>query len=148
MLIVMPFCAVASGKGHRCEEEEDLGHVRPPNSAGGEKNHGSHTRDCYYFHFNNWYLLMLLSTSKSCIRNGWRSIPAVPSSSSLLFIWKTAADCFHFSSSIIHRLFLGSKCGKAPLGLPHFLLLGSHMMSVTHLPDRTNFTLIICFFFF
>lgn len=54
MLIVMPFCAVAFGKGHRREEEEDLGHVRPPNCAGGEKDHGSHTRDSdrYYFDVN------------------------------------------------------------------------------------------------
>lgn len=37
----MLLCAAAFGKGHRCEEEEDLGHVRPPNCAGGEKAGGS-----------------------------------------------------------------------------------------------------------
>lgn len=37
----MLLCAAASRKGHRREEEEDLGHVRPPDCAGGETAAGS-----------------------------------------------------------------------------------------------------------
>lgn len=36
----MPFCVAAPWKGHRRSEEEDLGHVRPPDSAGGEREEG------------------------------------------------------------------------------------------------------------
>lgn len=35
-LTVTPSCVAASWKGHRRPQEEDLGHVRPPDPAGGE----------------------------------------------------------------------------------------------------------------
>lgn len=45
----MPSRVAASRQGHRRSEEEDLGHVRPPDSAGGERERGGHVATIFRF---------------------------------------------------------------------------------------------------
>lgn len=114
MLIIMPFCAVAFGKGHRCEEEEDLGHVWPPNCAGGKTDHSSHTS---FLTVVIWFLLVLLCTSRSCISGGCgTSLQHLPVLLLPVSHWKKSCRLLPFQLIHYSQTFLGGKNGKALQG--------------------------------